>query len=185
MGKSTLLCGLMHALASGEPFLGRRTERQGVVLLTEERMPTLRQKLDRFELDDGVTLLLRSHLGDYDWDQVVDAAVDVALGRDAGVLIVDVLDKWARLRGEQENATGAMLEAIEPLDKAVAAGLAAVIVAHQRKAEGRHGEAVRGSNSLIGAVDVVVELERLRGDVDPHARVLRSESRFDDVCIVA
>ena len=66
------------------------------------------------------------------------------------------------------------------MDRAAAAGLAVIIVVHQRKAEGKHGDAVRGSNALTGAVDVVVELERLRGDVDPHARVLRSESRFDE-----
>jgi Bifunctional DNA primase/polymerase, N-terminal/AAA domain/Primase C terminal 1 (PriCT-1) len=180
VGKSTFLTAVVRAVTEGEPFLERSTAKTGVVLLTEERLPTLREKLERFGLGETVTLLLRSRLPpDYDWPQVVQAAVAVAKKRGAGVLVVDVLDKWAKVRGEQENAAGAMLEALAPLDRAAASGLAVVIVTHQRKAGGSHGEAVRGTNALIGGVDVVLELERARGNVDPAVRILRAESRFD------
>jgi hypothetical protein len=73
-----------------------------------------------------------------------------------------------------------LLEAFAPLEQATAGGLSTAAIAHQRKAEGRHGEAVRGTNALMGAVDVVLELERPKGPyADPFARVLRAESRFD------
>jgi predicted ATP-dependent serine protease len=180
VGKSTLLTALVKAITEGASFLGRNTSRQGVVLLTEERMPTLREKLDRFELDERVSLLLRSHLpADYAWAKVVETAVKVAKDRGAGILVVDVFDKWVKLKGEQENNAGAVLEALAPLDWAAGQGLAVIIVTHQRKSEGKHGEAVRGTNALVGGVDVVLELERVRGDADPHIRVLRAESRFD------
>src|SRR5215203_4497455 len=57
-------------------------------------------------------------------------------------------------------------------------GLAVLIVAHQRKAAGKHGEAVRGSNALTGGVDVIIELERAGEDLGRRMRVLRAESRF-------
>jgi predicted transcriptional regulator len=181
VGKSTLLAALLKAITEGTSFLGRRTVKQGVVLLTEERMPTLREKIERFGLNESVTLLLRSHLpADYDWTQVVETAVKVAKDRNAGVLVVDVFDKWAKIRGEQENTSGAVLEALAPLDGAVGAGLAVVIVTHQRKAAGKHGEAVRGTNALVGGVDVVLELERVKGDSSSDVRILRAESRFED-----
>ena len=180
VGKSTLLAALLKAITEGTSFLGRSTAKQGVVLLSEERMPTLREKIERFGLDESVTLLLRSHLPTgYDWPQVVETAVKVAKDRGAGVLIVDVLDKWAKIRGEQENNAGAVLEALAPLDHAASEGLAVIIVTHQRKSQGKHGEAVRGTNALVGGVDVVLELERVRGEDDPDVRILRAESRFE------
>jgi hypothetical protein len=42
---------------------------------------------------------------------------------------------------------------------------------------GRFGEAVRGSNALTGAVDIIVELERSQSFRDPTMRVLKAVSR--------
>ena len=70
--------------------------------------------------------------------------------------------------------------AIAPLQVAAASGLAVLAVVHQRKSGGEHGEAVRGSNALTGAVDIVVELERLPGSLasNPSARLLKAIGRF-------
>jgi DNA-binding transcriptional ArsR family regulator len=70
--------------------------------------------------------------------------------------------------------------AVEPLTLAAAGGLAVVIIAHQRKSGGEFGEAVRGSNALTGAVDIVLELERPSVSLDASAetRILRAVSRF-------
>jgi len=97
-----------------------------------------------------------------------------------GVLVVDTWDRWTSLRGDSENAAGAVNEALEPLQYAAASGLAVLIVTHQRKSAGEFGDAVRGSNALTGGVDVVVELERPLASfaLGSHARVLRAVSRF-------
>jgi len=96
------------------------------------------------------------------------------------VLVVDTWDRWTSLRGDSENAAGAVNEALEPLQYAAASGLAVLIVTHQRKSAGEFGDAVRGSNALTGGVDVVVELERPLASfaLGAHARVLRAVSRF-------
>jgi hypothetical protein len=52
-----------------------------------------------------------------------------------------------------------------------------LVVTHQRKSGGSHGEAVRGSSALTGGVDVVVEMERGPDNL-PNVRVLRAVSRY-------
>lgn len=64
--------------------------------------------------------------------------------------------------------------------QAASAGFAIVLLTHQRKDDGKHGEAVRGSNALAGAVDIIVELERAKGALgeEEGIRVLHGTSRF-------
>jgi DNA-binding transcriptional ArsR family regulator len=114
------------------------------------------------------------------WAETVAQAVLYCHRHGLGVLVVDTLDKWAGQRGDAENNAGSVNEVLEPLQQAASAGLVVVIVAHQRKSIGNFGEAVRGSNALTGAVDVVAELERPRSDVlaGEGKRVLRAVSRF-------
>jgi hypothetical protein len=61
--------------------------------------------------------------------------------------------------------------------------LGVLIVAHHRKSGGDYGEGVRGANALVGAVDVVLEVERLPAaqDATQRLRLLRSIGRFDEV----
>jgi hypothetical protein len=80
-----------------------------------------------------------------------------------------------RRRGEQP---GAVNDALVPLTLAAAAGLAVIVIHHQRKSVGDHGDAVRGSNAITGNVDIIVELERVKGDDLVNTRVLRATSRF-------
>jgi AAA domain len=150
----------------------------GVLMLTEERPATLQEKAREAGLDlDRLHVLLRYEVGDTSWPAIVRQARDYCAANGLEILVVDTLDKWIGLRGDDESKSGAMLERIEPLLEAAADGLAVLVTTHQRKAEGTFGEAVRGSSALVGAADVVVELERLK-DAGPHARVLRSTSRF-------
>lgn len=117
------------------------------------------------------------HQANIPWPEIVDQAIGHALRHELGVLVIDTFGQWCGLSGESENSAGAVVEAIQPLTLAAAGdGLAVCVIAHQRKTAGDHGDAIRGSNALAGAVDVVVELERVKGD--DAARVLRSTSRF-------
>jgi hypothetical protein len=180
VGKSTLMFGLVGAISRGEGFLGRATQRTGVLLLSEEREPTLAEKATRFGLDGDVELLMRHEATGTDWPAIVAQAVNRCHTQDLGVIVVDTWDKWTGLRGDAENRAGDILEALEPLMQAAATGLAVLIVAHQRKSGGQHGEAVRGSNALTGGVDIVLELERPGPTLNatPETRILRSVSRF-------
>jgi hypothetical protein len=177
VGKSTLLFALLKALLGGEPFLSRATCRLGALLLSEERESTLKEKVDRWGIGDGVDLLMRHEAHGVAWEEIVAEAVERCHAEGLQVLVVDTFDKWAGLRGDAENSAGVVLTAVQPLLDAASTGLGVLVASHQRKGLGSFGEAVRGSNALVGAVDVVLELER-KQSLDERARVLNSVSRF-------
>jgi DNA-binding transcriptional ArsR family regulator len=195
VGKSTLVCALLADVAGGEPFVGLETSRGGVLLLTEERRDTLAEKarilgLIRFRhapspMSGGnesalVHALMRHDAGGTTWPEIVRQAMAYCAQHELAILVVDTFDRWTGLRGDAENAAGAVNEALEPLQYAAASGLAVLLVSHQRKSIGEFGEAVRGSTALTGGVDVVVELERPSRalQLGGQARVLRAVSRF-------
>lgn len=177
VGKSTLVFGLTAAMLAGRPFGGRKARARGVLLLTEEGIDTLAEKARRFGIADhpGFHVLLRRQVR-APWPEVVERAREYCREHDLDVFFVDPLDKWVALRADDENKAGPVLQALAPLMQAAGDGLAVPLVSHQRKATGDHGEAIRGSNALAGAVDVIVEIERV-ADV-AHARALVGTSRY-------
>lgn len=180
VGKSTMLFELIAALGAGRSFLGLETAKAGVLLLSEERESTLQEKRLLYLAESGLEphVLMRYQLCGCPWPDATGQAVEYCADRELVVLVVDTLDKWTGLAGDAESKAGAILVALEPLMVAAGDGLAVVISSHQRKAAGTHGEAVRGSNALVGSVDVVAELERVTDTLGPNVRVLKSESRF-------
>jgi predicted ATP-dependent serine protease len=179
VGKSTLLFAWASAVTHGRPLLGSATRTAKVLLLSEERGDTLREKRERWRLTDDVHLLMRHQAGREKWPAVVEHCTAYCIEHDLAAIVVDTWDKWAGLAGDSENSSGSVLEALRPLTDAAAKGLAVLVSAHQRKSLGEYGEAVRGSNALTGAVDVIVEIERATVAEGGSARVLRTVSRFD------
>lgn len=195
VGKSTTVLALIAALVRGDAFLGLSTAASGVLLLTEERCDTLAEKARALQLVSfrqplspkapetnfaPIHVLMRHDAGATAWPEIVRQAIAYCAGQELGVLVVDTFDRWTGLRGDAENAAGSVNEALEPLQYAAAAGLAVLLVSHQRKSSGEFGEAVRGSNALTGGVDIVVELERPSRalQLGAQARVLHAVSRF-------
>lgn len=176
VGKSTLVFGLIAAILHGRRFVGRATRGRGVLLLTEEGAGTFAEKARRFGIQDHsrfhVLLRRRTQAG---WLEIASEARAYCARHGLDVLVVDTFDKWSGLRGDDENKSGPVIAALEPLMMAAGDNLAVVVISHQRKASGEHGEAVRGSNALTGSVDVILEVERVR-DV-AHARALVGTSR--------
>jgi predicted ATP-dependent serine protease len=176
VGKSTTLFGLLGAMERGEAFLDRDTRKARALILSEERPGTLKEKHDRFRFDPHI--LLRHEQNGKAWHSIVEEAVAYCKERDLSVLVIDTWDKFIGLRGDQENQSGSVTDRLMPLLMAAGDGLAVIVVTHHRKSGGEHGDAVRGSNALVGGVDVVVGLERAKGEVAPSARVLTADSRY-------
>jgi hypothetical protein len=179
VGKSTLAFGLIAAITSCAEFMGRSTRAIGVLLLTEEREGTLAEKQRRLGLDGQVHLWMRHDARGLSWREVVAEATAYCHEHSLGLIVVDTLDKWVGLRGDDENKAGAVLEALQPLFDAAGDGVSILLITHQRKSEGRHGDAVRGSNALAGAVDVIIEVERVPGGLGSSLRKLHGTSRFE------
>jgi predicted ATP-dependent serine protease len=193
-GKSTFAFALLADVTRGDPFVGLTTTAGGVLLLTEERHDTIAEKARALGLlrnsfpaagnpiagNELIHVLMRHEAGSTDWPEIVRQAMSHCAQHKLFVLVVDTFDRWAGLRGDAENAAGAVNEALEPLQYAAAAGLAVLLISHQRKSSGEYGEAVRGSSALTGGVDVVAELERPSRtlQLSGQARVLKAVSRF-------
>ena len=182
-GKTTFALSGMKSMFDGLPFLGFQTRKTRVVLLTEERPSTLRQALERTGLAESEDLLVVSwHEASrqFEWAEAVEAATALAQQQGVGLLVVDTLAQWAGLKGNTENDSGAMLEAMKPLQAAAASGLAVLVNHHDRKSGGEVGDSGRGSGASTGAADIILNLQRSTGG--EHAmnrRELHALSRFD------
>ena len=119
-GKTTLITHVCRAVLNGTPFLGTSTTKTPIVYLTEQGPASFRQTLGRaglLEPEDLFILYWRDTVG-IPWSEVARAAIIEAHRRKARLLIVDTLPRFAGIRGEGENTSGACIGS----DRAVAAG---------------------------------------------------------------
>ncbi len=182
-GKTTFVTHLVAALLDGAPFLGQATSPMRVVYLTEQPPTSFRVAMERARLvgrDDFVVLHRKDTVGD-SWETVARSAVEECKRRDAKLLVVDTLGRFAGLRGDSENNAGDALLALEPLETAAGEGLGVLVIRHERKSGGLVGDAGRGSSAYAGVADVVLSLRRPYGNTRPTVRVIQAISRFDDV----
>ena len=173
VGKSTLALATAHAFEGrASAFLGRAIEGGAVVYVSEEGAATLAQKLSAGEM----RVLTRDLAWPKpDWPALVRGAASEAERVAAKLLVIDTGAYWAGLPPEREKDSGAALAVVRPLLEAARAGLAVLLVLHQRKGGGEDGEGVRGSTAFAGSADVVLELERT---TSPRQRALLALSRY-------
>jgi AAA domain len=160
-GKSTLACGLAEALNAGvDGFLEQALRKVGVIYLSEEGAGTLKPKLT-----GRIRTLTRDGAWPRpSWAALITAAIEEANRVGATVIIVDSLSFWSSLGEGQENDSAVMQGILGALIAATSSGLAVVLVHHQRKGGGEDGDAVRGSGAIFAAVDMLIEVERAKGD---------------------
>lgn len=182
-GKTTLVSHMVKAIVEGGTFLGEPTTKTGVVYLTEQSSSTFREVLDRADLlgREDLTVLPWSETTGFTWEEVVRAAAEEAVSLGAGMMVVDTLPQFARLKGDAENNAGAALAAIQPLQEAAAThNLAVVVVRHERKSGGEVGDSGRGSSAFAGAVDIILSVRRTEGNGNVSVRTIQALSRFDE-----
>lgn len=189
-GKTTFALAMCRAILSGSEFLDKSTRQGAIVYLTEESTPSFRAALERsgigadshfhilqwnsiFQLQSGEDSELSV------WAKAVDASIKKAKAVEARVLVVDTFAQFAHLIGDKENSAGEILEAMLPLQKARDAGMAVLLIRHERKEGGQVGESGRGSSALSGAVDLILRLHRPEGRHPENIRQLDALSRFD------
>jgi len=179
-GKTSLVFGLVRAMCNGVPdFLGRPIAKDcPIVYVSEEGASTLKSKLPPH---GDIRILTRENAYPQPtWPELIEAATQEAIDSGARLIIVDTLRKWARFKSEGEKDASTMQAVLASLDAATNAGIAVLLIHHQRKAEGDHGDAVAGTNALTGAVDVVLEIERMTDVPSAHRqRVLTADGRWE------
>lgn len=181
-GKTTLILAAIAAMRAGCPFLGRRTRYAPVIILTEENAVTFKDAMRRAGLldADDVYVITRREAGGLSLAELIPDVIKFSRRfADPCLLFVDTLPSWAGFEGEEENFSGAALEAIQPLDNAAAAGLAVLYTRHDRKGGGAVGESGRGSSAFAGAADALLALRRAEGTGAPNRRTLSGLGRLD------
>ncbi len=181
-GKSTFAWALVAAILRGEgTFVGRAVIGGGVVYLTEEPLAFLRHKLIGLAGVAGLSLVCRDNAPrpKPEWADSIRQATTRAVETGAVVLVIDTFAEWAAAAAEAEKDSGAMQAAMGALAEAAAAGLAILLIHHHRKSgAGEDGEAVRGSNAIVGAANVVIDLKRLEEGSPPRQRILNASSHW-------
>jgi AAA domain len=149
-GKSMLVSGLLQALETGKPFLGRNTKAASALLVTEEHPASLRERAGRFGLF-GIRseYLDRSVSVGHEWSALVAGATEQAIANTHRLLIVDTFPGLAGLGDEQENDAGAITSRLQPLQVAAGRGLAVLFLHHMNNAS-----QPRGSKAFRGVVDI-------------------------------
>jgi hypothetical protein len=182
-GKTTLVLDLVHAIVHGEEFLGQKTAYAPVLYLTEQSGPSFKRNLSRAGLLDrsDVHILFWNRVAGHRWEAVIDAVRRKAKEVNAGLLIVDTLAQWSGVRGDDENKSGSAMQTMEPLQVATQDGLAVIASRHDRKSGGEVGDSGRGSSAFVGAVDIVLHLQRLpSSEGKERQRLLEGVSRFEE-----
>jgi AAA domain len=155
-GKSMLVSGLLRALESGEPFLGRTTKAASALLVTEEDQASLRERAGRFDLFAIRSEYLdRSSSVGHEWSALIADATERALAREHQLLVIDTFPGLAGLGDEQENDAGAITSRLQPLQVAAGRGLAVLFLHHMN-----NFNQPRGSKAFRGVVDTSIRFLR-------------------------
>jgi hypothetical protein len=161
-GKTTLVAGLLRALAEGTEFLGLPCVTSRAIVVSEELPEHWQSRQDTMSIGPHAELVSRPFMGrptPQQWDELVLEAEERARAGTLDLFVVDPLATF--LPGRSESDPGTLLDLLQPLRRLAGYGVAVLVLHHPRKQAAEEGSRARGSGALLGFVDVIVELERL------------------------
>ncbi len=125
-GKTTFATHLSRAVIDGERFLGGGVQRRPVVYLTEETETTFAQAMRRAGLFGCADFhwMTRYDVARVMWADTVTLATQKAAEVGATLIVVDTAPTFMDFKGDAENSTGEVLQAMRPLQDAAAKGFA-------------------------------------------------------------
>ncbi|MBX7106041.1 MAG: AAA family ATPase [Gemmataceae bacterium] len=167
-GKTTLITGLLRALAAGGQFLELPCVAGRATVISEESREHWAARVRQSPIGSHARLLARPFLTrptEREWDDLIEVQRGRAGRGELDLLVVDPLAAF--LPGRTESDAGTLLRFLEPLQRLASAGVAVLVLHHPRKQASPEGSTARGSGALLGYVDVILELTRagsLAGD---------------------
>ncbi len=159
VGKTTIIYELAVNVATGRPFLGRKTKQGGVLILAmEEHRREVKRRLRNLGAEQHETIHI--HTGPLTDSPDTLHALQAYIAQHSIVLAVfDTLNAFWSV--SEENDAGAVTQAVKPLlQLARETGAAVLLIHHARKSEGEHGDEIRGSGALFSLLDVALILKR-------------------------
>lgn len=176
-GKSTLVYGLIAAVADGKKFCNYNTlATPTLVLAVEEHPRDVAIRLERFGVSKDSRLFIHAAplVPDKSFYEVLHKFIEV---NHIGFLVVDTLSKFWTVIDENDNSE--VQRAVNPL-LAIARerNVAVLLVHHANKGEGTGGRLIRGASSLFGIVDQALLLHRYGGG-ESNKRRLEALGRYE------
>lgn len=180
-GKSTWVLHLAAHRAAGESFLDAEAEPTDVVLLTDGPPTTVQGALRRldFATDTVLSRLHVVHPGDVvelDWEETLERAYRRAQAVAAGLVVVDSLDVYVRLKNGGDPTTNeAVVRALTteaPSDCSIVAVQSVSV-----RFDEPMSDTVEGLGLLGVAADRIVRLDNVSSDADPTLRRIQCIGR--------
>lgn len=180
VGKTTLLFELIKAFQAKTGFLSRNINFDGgILIITEENRMIYQDRLVKAGISpEGLYVLPASEVWGWSRDKILAQAHGAIQYDKVGLVIFDTLGEFWGVG--QENDASQVIDALKPI-KVIASqhNVALLLVHHLRKGEGEHGKAHRGSNAILGAVDIGLELNYPNVKVSQRREIV-SHSRFSE-----
>jgi hypothetical protein len=174
-GKSTLLFDLLQCTRAREPFLGLETRPAKVLLFTEEAVPLLAHRRSQLGNLDLHVVSLQPGLS---WPKIL-AYSKWKAQQGYNLVVMDTVSRFWPVQNEGDAVQ--VLQALSPLLSIVRTeGFALLLIHHTRKGGGAEGNAMRGSNAILGSADIGIEFGRITPwDKGPRRR-MDSLSRYGE-----
>lgn len=181
-GKTTLLAGLLRALEAGGTFLDRPCVAARAVIVSEEPVALWAVRRRCIPIGPHARLVSRPFPGrptPEQWDELVRHAEAERAAGMIDLFVVDTLISF--LPGRSDCNPGPVLDMLHPLRRLAASGAAILVLHHARREAAGEGNTARGSSSLLGVVDVILELSRLGSlAADECRRRITALSRYPE-----
>lgn len=173
-GKSTLIAGLVRARERGLLYLWGDPIPTGPTLyISEESGASFADKVAGLTQTDVMDWSSFVRAGLTKRSQVLDLLAGWCAGKTDPLVIVDTLAVWSLIN--DENDAMETNRAIGEFNTLADEFKAAVLMGHHsRKGGGEHGEGIRGSSAIFGAVSLSIEFRYFEKQDDPRRRLALS-----------
>ncbi len=179
-GKTTLLSVLLARRESGGQLGGLDVRPGRTAVVSEEPALLWNERRQRLGFGPSAAFLCRPFLGKptvAQWSALIERLADLHAGRGVDLAVIDPLAAF--LPGRGESHADLILEALLPLRRLTALGMAVLLLHHPRKGAVADGQAARGSGALAGLADVVIEMRCPGRGAADRRRVLYGYSRHE------
>lgn len=182
-GKSTWALAMCYSIIHGTEFMGKPTMQCPVVYLTEQPKASFKRQVRDAKLvgNKDFHVLRYANAWEISWPDLMQEAKAKMEETGARVIVIDTFSNWAEMDENQENSAGSVIKVLKPLRVLCADGIAAIIIRHSNleRAHLGAGKSSRGSGSLKGAMDILLDLYRSPGPENRQRR-LTALGRFMD-----
>jgi hypothetical protein len=157
--------------------IGRR-----VLIISEESKERWAARREELGLGDHIAVIARPFLGrpsPREWVMFIGYVGKLALQDSYNVVIFDTMHNlWCV---DNENDASQVIAAMTPLYLITAAGAAVLMTFHPGKVDTQEGRLTRGSGSVGGFADIILEMRRYDASrVDDTRRTITAYSRWEE-----